>query len=766
MTATILSALVACVSSLFLGQAALRLAGAREWNWISPLVGVSIGMLISASAIHLPGRCATTAAILGLLTVAAATWCLRDPLHRPPLRGLLAALPVAALALLPFLSFGRAGIPGVTIDNDMAVHLWWAEAYVSQAAAAAAPLPSDYPLGPHAMVATIAKGLGIGVDPAFSGWSMALPIVNAWTALALARRASWFRQVVVATVVGMPFLIAAYYGEGSFKEVLQAGLVLGTTLLLAGYGPVLGRGRCVPLALLVAGMMSVYSVTGLPWPLVLLGLWLAVKVGLRLRRRGVAGMQTALLAELPALAIGLAVFVVSLTPQLARLAHYVSERQGTGIPKDSLGNLAGPLSGWQAFGIWNTPDFRLPASPPFSAGMWIALVLGMALLGAAWELRRGRWMVPLAASASMLIWALSAQSQSPYVAAKALVIASPLVLAVAVLPLAADGPRRGRSFAALFERGPGQLYGWGLAGLLGLVLLVRVGLADAEALRFSPVGPTEHAVELGKLAESLQGKRTLFIGNDVFITWELAGVRVGSPVLGASPVHVRPRKEWAYGQALDFDTVPSETLNAHDWVITTRDAAASAPPSELHLVQTTRNYALWRRTGAVPPRSTLAEGEMSGAVLDCGTGAGKAVLHGAGVAAIRARPVVLPGLTVGPGVATSVELPLRRGQWDLSTAYMSADGLRVVAPGLRTTLVPNLDNAGPRWPIGRLVVRTNQATTITFKAAADPLLAWTRPAGVLASIVATPVARERVVPVHQACGKYVDWYQSAPDRSG
>ena len=766
MTATLLSAVGTCVSSLFLGQAALRLAGAREWSWIAPLVGVSIGMLVSAPAIHLPGRCVTTAVLLGILTLAAILWCGRAPAHRPPLWGLLAGLPVAALTLLPFLSFGRAGILGVTIDNDMAVHLWWAEAYASKAAAVAGPLPPDYPLGPHAMVATIAKGLGIGVDSAFSGWSMALPILIAWTALALTRRASWFRQVVVATVVGMPFLIAAYYGEGSFKEVLQAGLVLASAELLAGCGPTLGRGRWVPLALLVAGMVSVYSVTGLPWPLVLLALWLAVTLGQRVRRRGLRGLRAALVAELPALAIGCAVLIVALIPQLGRVAHYATERQGTGIPKDSLGNLAGQLPGWQAFGVWNNPDFRLPASPAFSAGMWTALVLGMVVLGAFWGVRRGRWMVPLAAAASMLIWAVSARTQSPYVAAKALVIASPLVLAVAVLPLAEEGKRRGRSFAALFERAPGQLYGWGLGTLLGLALIALVGHSDSRALRFSPIGPLDHAGELRELSASLQGKRTLFIGNDVFINWELAGVPVGSPVLGAVPIHVRPQKKWAYGQALDFDTVPSGTLNAYDWVITTRDAAASAPPPQLRLVWTTHDYALWHRVGTVRPRSTLAEGDMSGAVLDCGAPAGRAVLRSGGVAAVRALPAVLPGVVVGPGATASVQLPLGRGRWDLSTAYTSADGLWVSAPGFRATLVPNLDNVGPRWPIGRLTVRTNRPTTMSFEAAADPLFALGRPAGTLTSIVATPVEPEPVVPVRQACGKYVDWYRPAANRSG
>lgn len=766
MTTTLLSAALTCVAALFLGQAALRLAGAREWSWLAPPLGISIGMAVTAPAIYLPGRSVTTAALLTALTVAAMVWCWREPAHRPPLRGVLAALPVMVLTLTPFLAAGRAGIIGTTLNNDMAVHLWWAEAYVSEAVATASPLSSDYPLGPHAMVGAIAKGSDMSVAGVFAGWTMALPILNAWTALALARRAAWFQQVVVATLVGMPFLIAAYYGQGSFKELLQAGLVLATVLVLADYGPALGRGRWVPLALLVAGMVSVYSVTGLPWPLVLIGLWLAVKVAQRLREGGFARLREAIAGQLPAVAIGAAVFVAALLPQVTRIANYLSARQGTGIPKESLGNLMGPVSGWEVFGVWTNADYRLPAPPFVTGGIWTALLVGLALVGAVWALRRGRWMLPLAAGAALLIWALSAQSQSPYVAAKALVIASPLVLAVVAMPLGEGDPRRGRSFAALFGRAPGQLYSWALATVLGLVLLARVGLSDAEALRASPIGPLDHARELRELSPSLQGDRTLFLGNDDYIKWELAGVPMRTLVLGAENKHVVPAKQWAFGQALDFDSVSAAQLNLHEWAITTRDAAGSTPPPQMELVATTPHYQLWRRIGTVRPRLTLAEGDHAGARLDCGSAAGRAVLRGGGVAGVRPEPAILPGVEVGPGETVEVPLPLSPGEWELSAPYTSSDGLRVTAPGLSTTMPPNLDNPGPRWRIGRLAVRGDERARISFEAMAEPLLAPPRGAASLVAIVATPLARERVVPVRQACGRYVDWYRPAADRSG
>ena len=755
MAATLLSAVVTCVSSLFLGQAALRLAGAREWSWLAPLVGISVAMLIAEPAVHVPGRCATVAALLGGLTVAAIIWCIRTPSHRPPLAGLFAAAPVMLLVLVPFLAAGRPGILGTSMDNDMAAHMAIVEGYLSQAVAKVTPLPVDYPLGPHAMVAVIAKGFDMRVDAAFAGWTMALPILSAWTALALVRRASWVKQVLAATVVGMPFLVAAYYGEGSFKEVLQAGLVLAVALLFSGYGPTLGRGRWVPFALLVGGIVSVYSLTGLPWPALIAGIWVVGAVTLRIAHRGAKDLKAAILdlkesilRELPSVAIGAAVLVVVLIPQMRRMHNFAVLNFGTnGIitPKGILGNLVGPLSVWEAFGVWNNADFRYPAIPAFTGGMWTALVLALVAIGAVWAFRSGRWMLPLAAAGSLLIWALSIPSQSPYVVAKGLVVASPLLLAVAVLPLAERGPRRPLSL--------------GVASILAAVLFLKVGLSDVRALQTSPVGPTDHVEQLRSLRASLHGRPTFFLGDDDFVGWALAGVPVGVVVNNnVQRLPTRPEKEWANGQALDFDSVDAATLNAYDWVITTRDAAGSAPPPQMHLARTIASYALWRRVGTVKERALLMEGDMPGAVLDCGTRKGRAISKAGGVAAVRTPPAVIPGVTVAPGATVPTRLVLRPGRWELEAAYTSPLPIVVAAPGLRARLPANLDRPGPRWRIGRVVVHSRRPITVTLHTEGNRLTPATS-AATIGNLIATPLLPERIIPLRRACGRYVDWYR-------
>jgi hypothetical protein len=708
-------------------------------------------MLLSASAIYLPGRSATTAALLAGLTAAAALWCLWAPEHRPPLAGLLAALPIAILVLVPFAAAGRAGILGTGLSNDMGQHMAWAEGFASQAAAEVRPLPPDYPLGPHAMVAAIATGTGIRIDAVFAGWTMVLPLITGWTAQALLRRPSWFARTVVATVVGIPFLVAAYYGEGAFKEVLLGGLVLAMALLLGAEGPGLSpRARWIPFALLTAGVLSAYSAAGLPWPVVLLGVWLcALAIG-AVGRKGASGavteLRSRLRAALPAAGIGLGVLVLVLLPQLAQIVRFVEIRGGTGIRLDDFGNIFGPLPGWEAFGVWSS-DFRQPASPSLPIGIWIGLVVALALVGCVWAARRGRWMLPLAAAGSMLIWVVSSGSQSPYVSAKALVVASPLLLALAVLPLVEREPR---------DRAWLRVAG----ALVALLLFVRVGISDFEALRISPVGPTSHVDQLRSLRPMIEGRPTLFLGNDDYVKWELAAVPLGTPTInGIELLPTRSGKKWKEGEALDFDSVDAATLDRFEWVIAPRDAAGSEPPASLQLVRTTADYGLWRRRGPTAERSVLAEGGEGGRTLRCDTAPGRRVLHGRGVAAVRPRPVVVPAPSAPVGTTVAVSLDLAPGRWRLQTPYRSAYPVEVVARGLRTTLPANLDRPGPRWPIGSVVVG-DAPTTVSFTVGDTPL-APPASGATLGSVVATPVgARESVVPIRRACGRYVDWYRA------
>jgi hypothetical protein len=753
MSSVLISAGVTCFAALFLGQAALRLAGAAGWSWLAPAVGISVAMLLAAPATHVPGRVTTVAILLAALTVAAAVWCLRSPAHRPPLADLLAALPAALLVLVPFIASGHGGILGVTVNNDMAVHLAIVESFLHPVVAEVSPLPRDYPLGPHALAASLSTGLGIEPDLAFSGWTMAIPVIGAWTVLAAARRAAWYGKAMAATVAGVPFLVAAYYGEGSFKEVTQAVLVLAIVLDLSGCGPRLGRGRWVPFALLVGGMISAYSLPGLPWVLAIAGLWLAGLLAIETRHRRLRQVPAAIRRELPALGIGLGVLVLALLPQAKRMYEFIALREGTGIRTSDIGNLVTRLPGWEALGIWNSPDFRLLATPAFVGGAWSWFMVAVCAFGTYWALRRGRWLLPLAALAAMLIWKYSDRTQSIYVAAKGLMIASPLILLVAMLPLLDREERP-------WPRRPRWL--WLVVPLVGLIVFLRVGSDDLRTLRFSPVGPTDHARQLMSFRGLTEGGKTLALDADEFVVWELAGARLRPISLGPTPqVRLRPQKDWEFGKSADLDTVPATVLDQYEWIVTVREASGSAPPRGLVMAKETADFQLWKRVGKIRERSILKEGEWPGAVFDCHGREGRAILAGGGVAAIRRIPLVAPVEPVAPGGTVSARLTLDPGSWELEAPYKSHLPIEVAAPGLKATLPANLDRPGPRLPIGRVTVSHRRTVTISFHLG-DTLLASATALAGIGYVVAVPAdEHERVVPIRRACGKYVDWYRNA-----
>jgi hypothetical protein len=732
---------------LFLGQATLRLLGADEWNWLAPAIGLSVATVLATPTMDVPGRTSTMAVLLAILSIGAGIWCLRTRSHRPPLLDLLAVLPVAALILIPFLASGRSGILGMSVNNDTAVHLLFIEAYGSAAVDAASPLPADYPLGPHALAALLEDGLGLHAEIAFSGVMMGIALVSAFSALAVTSRSPWYSKPIVATVVGFPFLVAAYYGQGAFKEVAQAALVLAFLLAVAGYGPRLGRVRWVPLALLTGGIVSVYSPAGLLWPAAIVGLWLAGLLAIAARRR-VASVPGIVRRELPTLALGVGALVLVLLSQAGRMREFLALRDGSGIAVDDIGNLVGPLSGWQALGTWGNPDFRLPAAEEFTGGTWSLFVLALVLFGAFWAFRRGRWVLPLAAAAAMAIWWFSDRSQSPYVAAKALVIASPLLLLLAVFPLTEQGA------------GGGLRWSWLLIALLSFVLFVRIGRDDLRGLRFSPVGPADQARQLETFRPLIAGKKTLFLGSDEYIRWQLAGAPTVAAALASTPVlPLRGKKGWEDGEVIDFDSVSVSTLNEYEWIVAYDDPGASQPPDQLRLVRSTEDYALWKRVALIPPRRILREGEWPGAVLACDTASGRRVLAGGGVAALRRPPFALSLEEIIPaGETFSTRLRLPPGVWDLRMPYLSPYPIEVRAPGLRTTLAASLSRIGPRLPVGRVLLG-RQPSWVSFRVG-ETLLAPPGAAAFLKYLVATPLNdRPRLVPVARACGHYIDWYR-------
>jgi hypothetical protein len=502
-------------ASLAIGQAALALCGARRWSWLAPAVGLSLLCAICWATVRMPGDGVVPAILVPVLTVVSIVY-LGGRLEGggEALRfGWPVALGALLAASLPFVVEGHFGVLGTGFNPDMSQHLLATDRLAGGEGSQL--LHQGYPLGPHAIVVALNKGLCIGIVRGFDGLTVAAAIIAPLTALAAFAGQPRVRAATAALLVGLPYLVASYFAQGAFKEVVQALLVLAFVLALRESTRTWGdlTLRFVPAALLAIGAVYAYSFPGLIWLGGILVVWLALGRRLPLRP----------------LLLALLVFAIGSLPELGRMIDFHNfetfDPSGPG-----LGNLFGQLSPFTALGIWPSGDFRLApgdgAAPAFIYYLGAAFATVLLLLGVrrAW---RGRELSLLAGLTSIALLYIAARvGGTPYTSAKALEIAAPLL-----------------TLCILLRRSP-AVATW--------VYLPIAAFCSLLALANAPVGPTSYSPALTSLRPLFADSSTLVLAPDHlladeqgerYIVWELRGGRVcvepASSAGGRPPVGVR-----------------------------------------------------------------------------------------------------------------------------------------------------------------------------------------------------------------------------------
>ena len=780
MAAAFSAAALLYLACLPVGAAALRACRRPAGTGYGAAVGLAVLLVVASLAIKLPGDAATAAALLGLVIVASAVYARRELLRAPPLPVVVATVVLALALTVPFVVTGGVGVPGIGINYDMSNHVTWAESLRSEGIDRPLPLPVGYPLGPHALVASVAEVLGTDTARAFVGLLMAIPLLTLLAALPLLEslRRGW--RELAALLVAMPYMMAAYYGQASFKETLQALFVVAFVALFRELvrRRAVDVGGLVLLALVLLGAFFNYSYLGLSWPLAAVAVWLPLELALgggwlhplAALRQGWAAITASRRNALLALA-GVVAVLAPLLPELSRAADFFQQvsfsPSGTGtITSSAFGNLGEALSPFQALGTWPNENFRDYFDAPrdaYKAGLAGAVgILGL-LAGAAWWLGRRDFVVPAAAIGAAAIYLYLKPNESPYVTAKALAVLGPLVMAVAVGGLLG---RRGEPDREV------RLLRVGLTAAFVCLAL----LSSFLALRGSWVGPTEHERELDALRPVVRGSAVLFLPVDYFAHWELRGARVSGIVI-PQPVRVdvRSGKAAGKGRPYDFDWVTTATLDRFDFVVSPRGAYRSEPPANFRLVKTTESYELWRRSGPTPRREVLAaEGADPGATLDCESTADRRLSRRTGWARVREKPALAvgpPGREVPRGIRQSLDpgesvmrrLVLSPGRYELSLIFTGLRSPEIEPPSPPARPAPQLDLAGAFWRAGE-IDWPGGPLDVRVRAPAMRLGARTQvtDVGELAA-----VRRDRgpeLVPLREACGRYVDWYTLGPAR--
>jgi hypothetical protein len=581
--------LVICLASLAIGQAAIALYGVRQWSWPAPAVGLALLCVICWGTVRLPGDGTISAIVVLAFFVAAALYLWKR------LEGgggaLRAGWPVALLALaataLPFAAEGHFGILGTSFNPDMSQHLLAADRLAHGQGSQL--LHQGYPLGPHSIAVALTKGLGVSIVQGFTGLTVAVAVLASLTALTAFRDQPPLLRIPAALVVGLTYMVASYFAQGSFKETMQALFFLAFILALreASQNPAWRELplRFVPAALLAVGSVYTYSFPGLIWLIGAAAIWAAAELvlgrfGSSAGGADAGGPRTEAKpppAGPPAVAPGPAawrpvlyaslLFAVLIAPEIGRMIDFHSfetfDPNGPG-----LGNLFGQISPFEAFGIWPSGDFRLspgdgavPALGYFLGAAYASILLVYGLV-VCWRRRETALIAGLAAAA--LAYAAARISGTPYTAAKAIEIGAPLAALVIVLPL--------------LRRPVAWLY---LVAAAGCSLLV---LANA------PVGPSSYSPALTSLRSEVGEGPTLVLASRQlledehgvpYITWEMRGGRVCIDATDEAGNQPPPGVRFVVAQA-----TPNQ-----------------APFPGLRVKRIAQPYVLWERTAAVHGRS-------------------------------------------------------------------------------------------------------------------------------------------------------------------
>ena len=219
---------------------------------------------------------------------------------------------------------------------------------------------------------------------------------------------------------------------------------------------------------------------------------------------------------------------------------------------------------------------------------------------------------PSVFAAAALIYAYARHTQGPYLNAKPLAAMAPLAMLVLIAPLL-DWARR---WPTLTLDGAARR-------LLLVGFTVLAAYCTLDVLDDARVGPLQHAQDLMRLRPLVKGHATLFLPEDHYVNWELAGAKLSYPSVWSIPSNypLSPRKG-AVGAPVDFDAVDAATLDHFEYVVTTRGEAQSQAPANWHLVAQTQWYDLYHRVGPTAARQILEPTGQPGAVLDCRTPTG------------------------------------------------------------------------------------------------------------------------------------------------
>jgi hypothetical protein len=558
-----------------------------------------------------------------------------------------AAFGAWALVAAPIVLSGKPGFTGyarivdISYELDLAVHFAHSGRHIPLAGTSAYDvvmkkyLGAGYPGGGPWTLGALSNLTPVDLSWLYQPFLAFVSAMSALSLYSLLGRLVQSRMLraLGAVVAALPNVLYAYVLAGGIKELCTSCFLL---LIGALFVPILDRlrpGRAMlALPIAIAATVASFSLTTLPWVGVLCVGTGATVLAFR------SGRVAALLA---CVQIAVVAFVLSL-PTLGAAFKLLPYVTGTG-PVD-LGNLAGPVPGISAAGVWITGDVRFPqyAHQGLSEALAV-VVLILAACGLVFALRRRAWSVAWLGAAGAVALFYVAHRYGPWIQFKADCISSPIVLLLAFAGVGAllrSLPRRGGAGGGRPTR---RLVA--ISGTAGRVAAVVAGLAVAgavlagNALQYHDItlSPYSRLHELQQIGERYAGQGpTLTPDFEEYAEYYLRDGQqdsvVNGPALGLRP-GVNRDVEAGGIFAYDLDEFSLSWVESFRTIVMRRNPLASRPPSNYRLVYVSPYYLVWQR--AQPSRSVyahlhLADASANGRAKPCGEARAAARRAGAG----------------------------------------------------------------------------------------------------------------------------------------
>ena len=716
------------------------------------------------TVVILAGQFATladaTAELAGPLVVglAAAGLLLSAPWRaRPDLWAYGAAVGVFAVFAAPIVLSGEATFAGYIKLDDTATYFAMTDRVMEHGRSLAGLAPSTYEatLGTTVSIGYPTGSLmPLGIGHQLLSYDIAwlfqpyLTVLAALLALALyavlARLIpSRPLRAVAVFVAAQPAILFGYALWGGIKELAGALLLALIAALLPWTLEESRRARAaLPLAAACAALVCVLSLPGAVW---LAPAALVATVVLLRRPQRLLSKAGVFVAALALLAIPAFVAAVDWLPRI-----------GAFDKETNLGNLIGPLSGFQLFGIWPSGDFRVHPHDSAPAYVLIALVIVAGVVGIWWAWERVAWELLAYVVIAGLGCALFLAVSSPWVAGKTLAMASPAALAAALGGCAAGLAHKRVVEAAV------------------AALAIAAGVFWSNTLQYHDVllAPRGQLHELETIGHDFAGQ-----GPALMSTYEPYGVRHFLRRLdpeGASEL----RRRFDYltngsvlskGESADIDRIRLDGLLVYRTLVLRRGPAASRPPSSYRLVWRGRYYEVWQRPQGPPTilqHLPLGSQNQAAGVPRCADVLRLGSLGGTLVTATRPQAIPLGYPPARGQLALTVRVPVGGeytawlgGDWR-GLASISVDGRTVGSkrhelnwPGLYTDL------GSTRLSAGEHLVRIRYETGGWRPGSGGTPYSF-GPAALSLVDSREPVTRTSPGDARSLCGRALDWVEA------